>query len=148
MTASGGTIGLLLAVLLDEPGDVNTGQLGAAPVRCPEARRASQRGPLDTSCLATGPPGIQPDPAMSWTAHRYQQKEAAHDPSCTSGPFAGRQVTYALPSSASGADRVRGGRMPSRPLAVPHVRASDHEEVAMPDSYRLAWPPGPRIDEC
>jgi hypothetical protein len=28
MTASGGTIGLLLAVLLDEPGDVNTGSWG------------------------------------------------------------------------------------------------------------------------
>ena len=29
---------------------------------------------------------------------------------------------------------------------VPYAGASDHEEDAMSDSYRLGWPPGPRPD--
>jgi len=33
MTASVGTIGLLIAALLDEPEDVNIGSWGPAPVR-------------------------------------------------------------------------------------------------------------------
>jgi hypothetical protein len=117
VTASIRTIGLLLGVLLDVPGTSTPAAGACAGPLPPDARRASQRGPPGHQLPGHRPtPGIGPDPAMSRIARRYQHEEAAHDPSCTSGP-----VWRHLPDRCRGL--VSGCRAQGRRVPIVHRRA-------------------------
>jgi len=117
---------------------------GAAPVRCPDARRESQHGPLDTSCQATGPPGIQPDPAFNagWHAHaltrlgEFLVSDPEHAKPERARAYLIDDDTVAAHAREHGIGQLATGTDPQQPTSVPPERPQIREHRPSPAAGR------------